>query len=194
MRIAIFGGSFDPVHVGHLAVAEEVRGSLGYDRIVFVPANVPPHKEPSRKVPARDRIALLRRAVAGNESFALDTFEIDSGGISYTIDTIRHVIETHAPVGRPGLIIGDDLLEGFVGWKEADQIVDLAEIIVARRGRIGGKIELPALVRGCRLVENALVPVSSSEIRERIATGRPFRYLVPERVYEYISSHGLYRS
>lgn len=194
MRIAIFGGSFDPVHVGHLAVAEEVRGCLGYDRIVFVPANVPPHKEPSRKVAVRDRIALLACAIDGNDAFALDTFEIDSGGISYTIDTIRHIIETNAPEGRPGLIIGDDLLDGFSGWRDAAEIAQLSEIIVARRGRAVGRPELPAFVRRSRSIENIPVPVSSSEIRNRIATGKPFRYLVPERVYEYITSHELYRS
>jgi len=194
MRIAIFGGSFDPIHIGHLAVAEEVRVTLGYDRIIFVPANVPPHKEPSQKVPAGDRIVLLRRAIEGNSAFSLDTFEIDSGGISYTIETIRHIIETCAPADRPGLIIGDDLVDGFSGWKAAAEIAKLSEIIVARRGPAARGSELPPFVDRSRSVENLLVPVSSSDIRNRIAARKPFRYLVPERVYEYITSHGLYQS
>ncbi|HUX14646.1 MAG TPA: nicotinate (nicotinamide) nucleotide adenylyltransferase [Spirochaetia bacterium] len=196
MKLAIFGGSFDPIHIGHLSIADEVRVSLGYDQIVFVPANIPPHKPASLMISTNDRVELVRLGIAGNGAFRLETSEVDRGGVSYTIETIRRIIKVNAPVGRPGLIIGDDLLEGFPGWKEAQQIGALCDLVVARRFRTEGRLSLtlPDFVSNCREVDNLLVPVSSSDIRGRIREGRSFRYLVPERVYEYISNNGLYKS
>ncbi|WP_455381091.1 nicotinate-nucleotide adenylyltransferase [Salinispira pacifica] len=196
MRIAIFGGSFDPVHVGHLAIADEVRSSLGYDEIVFVPSSVPPHKRPSQKVDAAKRVQMVRLAILGNNAFSLSTVEVDRGGVSYTIDTIRTLIAERNPEGRPGLVIGDDLVPGFGRWKEAERIASLVEIVVARRDDRSSdeRCGLPEFVTCCSAVNNQLVPISSSQIRDRIADGRSYRYLVPESVYEYIEDNRLYRS
>ncbi len=196
MRLAIFGGTFDPIHIGHLSIAEEVRVSLGYDQIIFVPANIPPHKPPSQMISAGDRLELVRLGISDNRAFRLETSEVDRGGVSYSIDTIRQIIEASRPVGRPGLIIGDDLIAGFPRWKEAEKIGALCDLIVARRVRANGRsgLELPDFISTCREVDNLLVPVSSSDIRERIRVGRSFRYLVPERVYEYISNQRLYQA
>ena len=195
MRIAIFGGSFDPIHLGHLSIAEDARTSFEYDKIVFFPSNIPPHKRPSQKVSAEARIQMTRLAITGNESFLLDEYEVRAGGISYTIDTIRHVLDSYDVTGKLGLIIGEDLLPGFHTWKDAENIQSLVELLVARRSpaadKSGEGTEPSSSVR-YRVVQNVLLPVSSSEIRTRVGSKRSFRYLVPESVYAYISENGLY--
>ncbi len=192
MRLAILGGTFNPVHVGHLFLAEEVRALLGYDRILFVPANIPVHKTMPVEVGARHRLRMLRLAVAGCPGFLVEDCELERGGNSYTIDTLSLVLERFRPEGRPGLIIGEDLVEGFPSWRQAARLAELAELIVARRGpgpAADPAWPFPACVRR---IENLLLPVSSSDIRRRLAAGRPARHLVPERVLRYIRRHRLY--
>ena len=192
MRLAILGGTFNPVHVGHLFLAEEVRALLGYDRILFVPANIPVHKTMPVEVGARHRLRMLHLAVAGCPGFLVEDCELERGGNSYTIDTLSYVLERYRPEGRPGLIIGEDLVEGFPSWKQAARLAELAELIVARRDprpAAAPAWPFPACVRR---IENLLLPVSSSDIRSRLAAGRPVRHLVPERVLGYIRRHGLY--
>jgi nicotinate-nucleotide adenylyltransferase len=200
MRLAILGGTFNPVHVGHLFLAGEVRSLLGYDRILFVPANIPVHKTMPIEVGARHRLRMLRLAVAGRPGFLVEDCELKRGGSSYTIDTLSYVLRRFRPEGRPGLIIGEDLVEGFPTWRQAARLAELAELIVARRGpqpptakpdmEVGAPAwPFPACVRR---VENQLLPVSSSDVRNRLAAGRPARYLVPERVLRYIRRHRLY--
>ncbi len=192
MRLAILGGTFNPVHVGHLFLAEEVRALLGYDRILFVPANIPVHKTMPIEVGARHRLRMLRLAVAGCPGFLVEDCELERGGNSYTIDTLSYLLERFRPEGRPGLIIGEDLVEGFPSWRQAARLAELAELIVARR--VPGPAAVPAWpFQACvRRIENLLLPVSSSDIRSRLAAGRPARHLVPERVLRYIRRHRLY--
>lgn len=197
MRIAIFGGSFDPIHIGHLSIAEDARTSFGYDRILFFPSNIPPHKRPSQKVSAQARVQMTKLAIEGNESFAIDEYEVRTGGISYTIDTIHHVMDSYDVTGKPGLIIGEDLLPGFHTWKDAEHIQKLVELLVARRslspGQSGeGAGTAPSPSVQYEVVQNVLLPVSSSEIRKRVGSRLSFRYLVPESVYAYISENELY--
>jgi len=200
MRLAILGGTFNPVHVGHLFLAEEVQALLGYDRILFVPANIPVHKTMPVEVGARHRLRMLRLAVAGRPGFQVEDCELKRGGNSYMIDTLLYALERFRPEGRPGLIIGEDLVEGFPAWKQAERLAELAELIVARRGpatpakpdmEVGAKPAWP-FPASVRRIENLLLPVSSSEIRRRLASGRPTRHLVPERVLRYIRRHRLY--
>ena len=186
-RIALFGGSFDPVHVGHLFVAEEVRIRLGYDRVIFVPAAEAPHKNGPPAGSASDRLAMLELAIE-HDAFSIGRWEIDRGGVSYTVDTVRRVIADGLAVGKPGLIIGDDLVSGFSSWREPEELISLADVIVVRRD----SIPLPQLLREAHTVDNAVLPVSSSQIRERVHSGNAFRYLVSEPVYRYIVDHGLY--
>ncbi len=194
MRVAMLGGSFDPVHIGHLFIAEEARVNLGYDRIVFVPAYQPPHKE---KPSGGDlsRVEMLRLAINGRDAFEVETYEIDRKGVSYTYDTVQYLEERLPVDGRLGLIIGEDLVEDFHTWKNVDELIERVDLIVATREVDGdgpaGKDPCNILAQ-CQRIDNSPLPVASSEIRKRVAQGRAFRYLVPELVYGYIVQHGLY--
>jgi nicotinate-nucleotide adenylyltransferase len=188
MRAVVLGGTFNPVHYGHLHVAEDVRASLGYDAVIFVPASQPVHKDPSPVLDPRHRLAMLRLAVAGNERFIVDTGDVESGGPSYSIETVARLIPRHGIEGRPGFIIGDDLADGFPTWKNVDELVKIVDLIVARRTRDGPL----ALAYPHRVVTNTVIPISSSEIRRRLREGRPIRYLLPDAVRAYIGDNGLY--
>lgn len=189
MRSAIFGGSFDPVHIAHLLVAEEVAECCGYDEILVVPAYRPPHKTGEPSASAGDRLAMLRLAVSGYERLNVETYELERQGTSYTIDTIRYLLESGRVSGRPGLVVGADLVDRFNSWKEADEVARLTELIVVRRPGHGAvRLGKPHTV-----VDNPALGISSRDIRARIHEGRPFRPLLPENVARYIESHGLYR-
>jgi nicotinate-nucleotide adenylyltransferase len=188
MKIVLLGGSFNPVHVGHLIMAEEVRSQLGYDLALLIPCFRPPHKEMAGDPGPRLRLEMLRLAVAGDPSFAVDDCEVRRGGLSYTIDTLRDVISRYEPEGRPGLILGDDLAAGFPSWRDPELILAAADIVRARRP--GGPP--PSFPYPHLRAENSLVEVSSSMVRERIASGRAFRRLLDRGVYEYIVRNGLY--
>jgi nicotinate-nucleotide adenylyltransferase len=189
MRLAILGGTFNPVHMGHLFLAEEVRARLAYEAVLFVPANLPVHKMMPIEVGPRHRLRMLRLAVGPYRGFIVDDCELRRGGNSYSIDTVREVERRYVIDGKPGLIIGDDLVPGFDSWKEASELARITDLIVAHRQ---SDRRVP-LGYPCRYIENALLPVSSSEIRERLRLGLPLRQLVPERVLRYIRRHGLYR-
>lgn len=191
MKTAILGGSFNPVHIGHLILAEEVLSQCRYDRILFIPANIPPHKSIDDPGP-HIRLEMLEAAIKGFPAFAVSDCEILRKGISYTIDTIRCLKTDGGLKGqmddKPGLIIGDDLLAGFFEWKEPYSLIDEAEIIVAHR-------QYPyrlSLHYPHRYVENTLIPISSSEVRARILTGKAWRFLVPQPVQAIIEQKGLY--
>lgn len=189
MKSAIFGGSFDPVHIAHLLVAEEVADRCGYDEILVVPAYRPPHKDREPSASAADRLAMLRLAVAGYARLNVETYELDRQRTSYTIDTVRHLLDSGRVSGRPGLIVGADLVDGFNRWKEADEVARLTELIVVQRpGHEAVRLQRPHTA-----IDNPALGISSRDIRTRIHDGRPFRPLLPENVARYIESHGLYR-
>lgn len=191
MRVAMLGGSFDPVHIGHLFIAEEAKVNLGYDRIVFVPAFQPPHKDNRPEAGDAARLEMLRRALNRREDFEIESYEIDRKGVSYTIDTVGYLESRLEVTGKLGLIIGDDLVGDFDSWKRSDELVDRVDIVVATRD--GGRSMSPVL-RDYARIDNSPLPVSSSEIRDRVRSGRAYRYLVPEGVYDYIRERGLYTS
>jgi len=188
VKTAILGGTFDPVHIGHLLMADEVLARLDYEQIRFIPARIPPHKTNAPLAGAEDRLEMLRLAVVERPEFVVDTFELDSEGVSYTVRTLRHLRNEGLVTGRPGLIIGEDLVAGFDSWREADRIEDLAELILVRRPAPGA----PAFHRRHTLLDNMTLEISSTEIRERVRHGLPFRYLVRPGVYDYIQNHRLY--
>jgi nicotinate-nucleotide adenylyltransferase len=188
MKAAILGGTFNPVHYGHLFLAEEVCARLGYDAVIFVPAFLPVHKDASPVIPAHHRLAMLRLALAGNERFRIDTDELDRGGPSYSIDTVRDLIPRQGIEGKPGFVIGDDLAAGFPGWKRPEELAAIVDLIVARR-TLAGPVHLD-YPHGT--VTNTILPISSSEIRRRIAEGCAVRYLLPDAVLAYIRDNGLY--
>jgi nicotinate-nucleotide adenylyltransferase len=188
MKAVVLGGTFNPVHYGHLFVAEEARAAFGYDGAIFVPANQPVHKDPAPVLDAVHRIHMLRIAVSGNERFIVDTGEVDRGGPSYSIETVSSLIARHGIEGRPGFVIGDDLVAGFPSWKNVKELVNIVDIIVARR-----TLERPpAMNYPHRVITNTVLPISSSEIRRRIREGRAVRYLLPDAVLAYIRDNNLY--
>lgn len=189
MKLALLGGTFNPIHNGHLFIAEEVLRSLGYDRVVFVPSFKPAHKEISAEDDPEKRLAMVRLAIGEREEFLVDDCELQRRGTSYTMETIDYLNRKHRIDGRIGLIIGDDLVAGFGKWKMVDRLLSEVDIIIARRIS-PEKVEFPG---PAAYLENALLPISSSDIRERVRTDKAFRYLVPEEVYLYIVKERLYR-
>jgi nicotinate-nucleotide adenylyltransferase len=202
VKIALLGGSFDPVHVGHLSLAEALHRELAYDLILLVPANAPPHKDLASDTRAADRLAMLRLAITGRSYCSVDDCELARGGVSYTVDTVRHVIDAYRAniSGKPAIAIGEDLVPGFSSWKDVPTLLELADIVVARRPRSGAADGVAADGYLSRAefpyphvnLENKLVDVSSTLVRERISSGAEWASLVPEAVYRYIVSHTLY--
>ncbi|MEQ8790355.1 MAG: nicotinate-nucleotide adenylyltransferase [Pirellulaceae bacterium] len=201
MRLGIFGGSFDPVHFGHLLLAESCREQCRLDEVWFVPAAVPPHKQEDERTEAKHRVEMLELAIAGNPAFRVSTLELDRGGVSYTVSTLAAIGEQQ-PEAELFLLVGGDSLRDLATWREPERICRLAT--PAAVGRVGSPpadySSLEPIVSAERLahirrhaVEMPLVDLSSTDIRRRIAAGRSIRYMTPRAVEMYISQHGLYQ-
>lgn len=190
MSTALFGGSFDPIHIGHLFIAEEVRLTLQFDRVLFVPARQSPLKKTIPGATNAQRVEMLRLAISGREDFAISDAELRREGPSYTIDTLRELQDSGEIGEHPGLIIGDDLTSKFSHWRDYEELRRIVRLIVARRE---GVIRDNSLGK-YEVVDNAVIPVSSSQIRERARLGKAFRYLVPEPVFHFIETNGIYRT
>ncbi|ACX51362.1 nicotinate (nicotinamide) nucleotide adenylyltransferase [Ammonifex degensii KC4] len=190
MRLGLLGGTFDPIHFGHLAVAEAVRYEMGLDKVYFIPSGQPPHKK--RKVaPAEHRLAMVRLAVASNPYFEVSTVEIERPGPSYTVDTVKEFRRLF-PQAEIFFILGMDALAEFLTWHRVEELLTLCHFVVATRPGY------PSAVKGGRGRRVTVLPVpgvavSSTEIRERVRAGKPIKYLLPEAVEEYIYAHGLYQ-
>ncbi len=192
MKLGIFGGTFNPPHIGHLIVAESVRDQLQYDKILFIPSANPPNKHDHSIASAPERLHMTRLAIQGNNNFELSDIETKRGGISYTIDTVRSLVELY-PDASLSLIIGADNLLEFQTWKSPDAILSEVELVAMTRP---GFTAQPQLARFSKLVTFVHVPyvaVSGTEIRLRIKMGRSIRYLVTQAVEEYILRRRLYR-
>lgn len=187
--IGLYGGTFDPVHLGHLMVARAALEELSLDRLVFVPAAQSPFKPGIEPTPADVRLQMLRTALAGWSNCVVDDREIRRGSVSFTIDTVRHYVASH-PHARLHYIIGEDHLATLPSWKEADQLAALIRFaVVPRPGEIHHP--LPAPFQGTRL-SGFPIDAASSVIRQRVNQGRPVDHLVPPLVAERIRNNRLY--
>ena len=192
-RVGLFGGTFDPPHLGHLVLAEWARARLRLDRVVFMPAGTPPHKRGRRLTAAAHRVAMTRLAVRGNPAFTVSELETRRSGPSFTVDTLRTLRARH-PGARLYLLMGSDSLADFPNWHEPAQIARLATLVVAARPA-AGLPRPPGRARGRRVVllDNPLVAIASSGVRARARAGLSLRYLVPDAVAAYAARHRLYR-
>lgn len=189
-RIGVFGGTFDPPHVGHLIIAEQARQQLHLDTVLFIPAFLPPHKKRGAAASPSQRIAMLAMALGGSPGLKVESLEIDRQGTSYTVDTLK---ELKRRIGRARLflIVGGDNFEQFKKWKSADEIRRLATLVVYDRK----KATVDKRKRGSRsavVLRGALLNISSTEIRQRIRNGESIRFLLPRPVEQYIRRHKLY--
>ncbi len=188
MKIGILGGTFNPVHIGHLILAEEVREKLGLDKIIFVPAYLPPHKDNSDIAPAGERLSMVKIAIKANKFFHASDIEIKRDGRSYTIDTIREFKKAY-PDDELYFIIGSDLLKYLDDWKDLQEIIRIVKFVVATRP--GYPLEkIPSHIS---TIPIRAVDISGFEIRNAIKENKSFRYLVADGVFKYINKKRLYR-
>jgi len=189
MKIAVIGGTFNPIHSGHLLVGDEVRLQFNYERIIFIPANLPVHKELTDRIDPLHRLEMVKIATAPYPDFAVDDCELNRGGDSYMIETMTDIIRRYSPEGKAGLIIGDDLVKDFLSWKNAHCLAEMVDLIIAHRLTISEEpIDFPY-----KYVDNPLLSISSTEIRQRIKEGKTVRSMLPDKVLSYIKQQGLYK-
>ncbi|MCF3941831.1 nicotinate-nucleotide adenylyltransferase [Oceanobacillus alkalisoli] len=184
-RIGILGGTFDPPHLGHLIIAEEVRLALELDEVWFIPTYTPPHKD-SAKTGVDDRIRMTELAIETNPHFKINTIEIKRSGKSYTIDTMKELATLH-PNHEFYFIIGADMVEYLPKWQDIDELVKLVPFVGVKRSGYELETEYDIFT-----VNIPLIDISSTEIRKRLQNNRSVNYLVPERVYAYIRGERLY--
>ena len=218
MKIAILGGSFNPLHIGHAMLADVIVHELHYDKVLFVPTCNPPHKEITARVTTQQRVSMVRSFCdsVGDGKFELESCEIDRGGISYTVDTLTFIIEKYKNQleGKPALLMGEEIAAEFSKWKEPDMVASMSDlIIVPRYPDIYGRITTIAKNRPTgqylgdfnahfdnqkfkyphKYLDIPILTVSSTEIRARIASDKSYKYLVPKSIYEYIEKEQLYK-
>jgi len=187
VKTAILGGSFNPVHNGHLALAEDVL-KLGYERVLFIPVARSPFKGRIGAASDEERLAMLDLALNKKEKMEIWDGEIRRGGASYSIDTVKELIRSGVINSRPGLVIGDDLAQGFTSWKNVGELVESVDIILARRlEESPGEFPFP-----CLRLENRLWPLSSTQIREKIARREDLSGFLPVEVADFIRRKDLY--
>jgi nicotinate-nucleotide adenylyltransferase len=196
-HIGILGGTFNPPHMGHLVMAQEALDQLELDGVVLMPVATPPHKEAAEDPGGSVRLELCRLAVAGDERLDACALEIDRGGASYTVDTLRELHERE-PEQELTFIVGGDMAHSLPAWREPEAVLSLARLAVAERAGVRREdiaARLDPLHAGDRVVffDMPRIDISSSAIRRRVAAGRPVRYLVPDAVAAAIAEHDLYR-
>jgi len=205
MRIGIYGGSFNPVHLGHLIAAECCREQARLDRVLFMPAATPPHKQGQLLADAADRVAMLTLAVGGHEAFAVSTIEVDRGGVSYTVDTLAVLAQRH-PHDTLVLVLGPDALAQLPTWREPRTIADRCELVAVEReqlddvaaiARDAGLADLLGQERLAALIASRVrmpaIGVRASDLRAAVAAGTSIRYRTPRAVEAFVMSQGLYR-
>jgi len=196
VRIGILGGTFNPPHLGHLVCGQEAYRELELDRVMLIPARIPPHKSVEEEPGAEHRLELCRLAVRDDDRFEVSALELERDGPSYTVDTLQ-MLTAHAPNTDFFLIVGGDIAAGLPQWREPERVLELATLAVAkRRGTARGTVErsLDSLRGGerARFFAMPRIGISSTMIRRRVRAGQPIRYFVPDRVEDHIRRHDLY--
>lgn len=190
----VLGGTFDPIHIGHVILAQEVLDETDADRILFVPAGVPPHKTGAVITPGRHRLAMVRAAVEGNPRFEVSEIELNRTGPSYTIDTLREIRAGLSDEDRLGLIIGADQVAEFETWKDYRKIAGEFRLVLTTRAGFADPVkEGRPYLRDAMVVSIPSIEVSATEIRSRACQGKHIQYFVMPAVYTYIVKHRLYR-
>ena len=199
MRLGILGGTFDPIHFGHLLAGEEARVALRLDRVLFAPAGDPPHKQGNSILPVAHRLAMVRLAIADNPAFAITTVDVDRPGPHYTVDMVRLLRdEWGTSTDETFFIMGADSLAHLLTWHQPARLIQLCRLaVVARPGYRAdlGELEaaLPGLNQRLDWVEIPVLGISSSDLQRRVREGRSIRYQVPAGVAQYVAEHRLYR-
>ena len=194
--VGILGGTFDPIHHGHLVIAEEAREALGLERVLLVPAADPPHKPTRRVSSPLHRLAMAELAIAGNPALAVSAIEVERGGASYTVETLEALAA--GGIVDPWLILSAEALAGFPAWRQPDRILELCRLAVVPRGgyemldQAWVREHFPGRETRVTFLPGPLLPISGSVVRRRAAAGRSVRYLVPDAVAHYIADHDLY--
>ena len=199
MKLGILGGTFDPIHLGHLIIAEEAISSLGLDRVLFVPAGDPWMKADTTIAPRQHRLAMVVAAVGDNQKFKVSPSELERFGPSYTVETLEEFGEDYGLQTELFFIIGADALKDFGKWHEPERVLELCMLAVVGRPSHEAldlsplETILPGIGERVALVDDVAIGVSATDIRERVAEGRSIKYLVPPIVEAYIQEHGLYK-
>jgi nicotinate-nucleotide adenylyltransferase len=198
-RIGVLGGTFDPVHLAHLAIAEECWDQLGLAEVIFVPAGDPPHKQHRSVAPAAQRVAMVERAIAGNPHFRLSRVDVDRPGLSYSVDTLESLRAELGAEAELFFIVGSDSLTDLPNWRDPRRLIELCTVVAVNRPGYPRPdlTQLDARIPGAsgrtRFVDVPDLNLTSSEIRRRVVEGRTIRYLVPDPVRDYILEKQLYR-
>ena len=218
MKVAVFGGTFNPLHVGHAMLADTIVRELGYDKVLFVPTYAPPHKEMSTIIDAKHRMKMISCFCSseGDGHFELEPCEVERGGISYTSDTLEYLSKKYEGklTKKLAFVMGDEVAAEFSKWRNPEKVSELADLIIVHRypdvkamesslyenkptgdykGDFSVKFDLKSFGYPCIYLDSPMLPVSSTDIRRRISEGKSFRYLVPPAVFNYIKEKGLYR-
>jgi len=199
-RVGVFGGTFDPIHIGHLAAAQEAAETLRLDRVFFVPNGRPPHKQSLAVSEVADRVAMMTRAIADNPLFALSLIEVERPGMSYLLDTLRQFRNELQTGTEIYCLVGCDALRDLHSWHLPEQLLAEFQLVVLDRPSAQtvdwASVEqhFPDIHRQIQMVHVAQLQISSEEIRARMAEARSIRYYVPDSVYTYIQQRGLYRA
>lgn len=192
MRIGVIGGTFNPVHYGHLIAGMEVKEKMSLKKIIFIPSALPPHKGLKNLASAKDRLAMVKLALRNNPYFFVSTLEIDRGGKSYSVETIKALKELYGKRAEVFFILGVDAVKEIFTWKKVDEFLSLCRLIVLSRPGYSWRGPGKRLHR-TRSIQITPIGISSSLIRERIKEGKSISFLVPERVEDYIRRHHLYK-
>lgn len=201
-KTALFGGTFDPPHLGHLILAESLASEAGLDRVIFIPTGRPPHKPAQQIIPSEHRCRMVSLAIADNPSFEISRWEVDQPTPNYTITTTAH-FRRELPDDELYWLIGCDSLAELPTWRQFEQLISQIEILTAWRGgfdvdralgQLAAKLSPPALNKlKANIIRTPMIELSSSDIRRRVSRSQDIRYLVPEPVRQYINAQGLYR-